>query len=59
MLQGMSFDFDGTLMDSMFIWETAGEVYLLSIGKRTAGRSAKGSETNESASVCCVHPEAI
>lgn len=27
------FDFDGTLFDSMFIWDTAGEVYLRSIGK--------------------------
>lgn len=33
MLKGMIFDFDGTLMDSMFIWDTAGEVYLRSIGK--------------------------
>lgn len=33
MIRGMIFDFDGTLMDSMFIWETAGEVYLRSIGK--------------------------
>ena len=33
MIQGMIFDFDGTLLDSMFIWETAGEVYLKSIGK--------------------------
>ena len=27
------FDFDGTLFDSMFIWDMAGEVYLRSIGK--------------------------
>lgn len=27
------FDFDGTLFDSMFIWETVGEIYLRSIGK--------------------------
>jgi len=33
MLKGMIFDFDGTLFDSMFIWETAGEVYLRSVGK--------------------------
>ena len=33
MLRGVIFDFDGTLMDSMFIWDTAGEVYLRSIGK--------------------------
>ena len=33
MIQGLIFDFDGTLFDSMFIWDTAGEVYLRSIGK--------------------------
>ena len=27
------FDFDGTLFDSMFIWDMVGEVYLRSIGK--------------------------
>ena len=26
------FDFDGTLFDSMFIWDNAGEIYLRSIG---------------------------
>lgn len=29
----MIFDFDGTLFDSMFIWDTTGETYLRSIGK--------------------------
>lgn len=29
----MIFDFDGMLADSMFIWDTAGEMYLRSIGK--------------------------
>lgn len=33
MIQGMIFDFDGTLFDSMSIWDTAGEQYLRSIGK--------------------------
>ena len=33
MLNGIIFDFDGTLFDSMFIWDTAGESYLRSIGK--------------------------
>lgn len=33
MIQGLIFDFDGTLFDSIFIWDTAGEVYLRSIGK--------------------------
>ena len=32
MLKGAIFDLDGTLFDSMFIWDTAGEVYLRSIG---------------------------
>lgn len=32
MLKGAIFDFDGTLFDSMFIWDTAGEVYLRSMG---------------------------
>ena len=34
MIQGVIFDFDGTLFDSMFIWDTAGESYLRSIGKK-------------------------
>jgi len=33
MLKGAIFDFDGTLFDSMFIWDTAGEMYLRFIGK--------------------------
>ena len=33
MLKGVIFDFDGTLFDSMFLWDTAGEVYLRSVGK--------------------------
>ena len=32
MLKGAIFDFDGTLFDSMFVWETAGEAYLTSLG---------------------------
>ena len=32
MLKGAIFDLDGTLFDSMFIWDTAGEVYLRSMG---------------------------
>ena len=34
MLKGVIFDFDGTLVDSMFIWNTAGEIYLRSVGKK-------------------------
>lgn len=33
MLKGAIFDFDGTLFDSMFVWDTAGETYLRSMGK--------------------------
>lgn len=28
MIQGMIFDLDGTLLDSMFLWSTAGGTYL-------------------------------
>ncbi len=33
MIKGAIFDFDGTLVDSMFIWDTLGEDYLRSLGK--------------------------
>ena len=33
MIRGAIFDFDGTLVDSMFIWKTAGDIYLRSLGK--------------------------
>ena len=33
MIKGIIFDFDGTLVDSMFIWDTIGEKYLRSLGK--------------------------
>ncbi len=33
MIRGMIFDLDGTLLDSMRIWESAGEIYLRSLGK--------------------------
>jgi len=36
MIKGMIFDFDGTLFDSMYIWDSAGETYLRSIGKEPA-----------------------
>lgn len=32
MIEGAIFDFDGTLFDSMFVWDTIGEEYLRSIG---------------------------
>ena len=31
-IRGAIFDADGTLLDSMFIWDTIGETYLRSIG---------------------------
>lgn len=33
MLKGAIFDLDGTILDSMFIWDTVGEDYLRSLGK--------------------------
>ena len=32
MIKGIIFDLDGTLLDSMGIWDTLGEDYLLSLG---------------------------
>ena len=32
MIKGAIFDLDGTLLDSMFIWDTIGEDYLRTIG---------------------------
>lgn len=32
MIKGAIFDLDGTILDSMFIWDTIGEDYLLSLG---------------------------
>lgn len=32
MIRGAIFDLDGTLLDSMFIWDTVGETYLRSLG---------------------------
>lgn len=33
MLNGVIFDFDGTLFDTMKVWDTAGEAYLRSVGR--------------------------
>lgn len=33
MIRGAIFDLDGTLLDSMFIWDTIGEDYLRTLGK--------------------------
>ena len=35
-LKAAVFDFDGTLFDSMYVWDTAGERYLRSVGKTPA-----------------------
>ena len=32
MIKGAIFDLDGTIIDSMFIWDTIGEEYLRSLG---------------------------
>ena len=32
MIKGAIFDLDGTILDSMFIWDTIGEDYLRTIG---------------------------
>ena len=32
MIRGAIFDFDGTLFDSMYVWDTAGETFLRSMG---------------------------
>lgn len=37
MIKGAIFDLDGTLFDSMFIWDTIGEIYLRSIGYEPKG----------------------
>lgn len=34
MLQGVIFDMDGTILDTMFYWEHVGEVYLNRLGKK-------------------------
>ena len=34
MIQGAIFDADGTLLDSMGMWDTVGERYLASLGAR-------------------------
>ena len=41
MLRGAVFDLDGTLLDSMRIWHSAGEVYLRSIGKEPGGELSR------------------
>ena len=33
MIKGAIFDLDGTILDSMFIWDSIGEEYLRSLGK--------------------------
>lgn len=39
------FDFDGTLFDSMFIWDQAGELYLRSLGKTPLPSTAEDLRT--------------
>jgi len=35
MIKGAIFDMDGTLLDSMWIWDTVGEEYLKKLGKES------------------------
>ena len=52
MLKGAIFDFDGTLFDSMFVWKTAGEAYLSSLGiqpKENLQNSLKSMSLTQSA----------
>ena len=39
------FDFDGTLFDSMFIWDQAGELYLRGLGKTPLPSTAEDLRT--------------
>lgn len=39
------FDFDGTLFDSMYIWDTVGETYLRSLGKEPASSMGEDVKT--------------
>lgn len=41
MMTGAIFDFDGTLFDSMSIWDTAGADYLRSLGRKPAAGLSK------------------
>ena len=45
MIKGAIFDFDGTLVDSMFIWDTFGEDYLRAIGKEPKENLAEAFKT--------------
>ncbi len=45
MMRGAIFDVDGTLLDSMFIWETIGEEYLRSLGYTSKENLAKTFQT--------------
>ncbi len=45
MLKGAIFDLDGTILDSMFIWDTIGEDYLRSIGKEPKGNLKEAFKT--------------
>ena len=51
MIKGAIFDFDGTLVDSMFIWDTFGEDYL-----RTLGKEPKENLTETLADICKAVP---
>ena len=45
MIKGAIFDLDGTLLDSMFIWDTFGEDYLRTLGKEPEENLAEAFKT--------------
>ena len=45
MIKGAIFDLDGTLLDSMFIWDTVGEDYLRSLGIEPSENLAEAFKT--------------
>ena len=45
MIKGAIFDLDGTIIDSMFIWDTIGEDYLRSLGKEPKENLAEAFKT--------------
>ena len=57
MIKSAIFDVDGTLLDSMFIWDTLGETYLRSIGytpKENLNETFKNMSLYQAA--CCLWP---
>ena len=51
-VKGAIFDVDGTLLDSMEIWDTIGSDYLISLGIKPREDLAKNAEQHELAGGC-------